>query len=204
MRNLRAAIHPDPSPQLILPDRFRDATTELADGTIVMLDEYDRPVRLKAGRFSVGKADEEASSLDDHNNNDGAQGEAVDITVKASPPGGDVDPQQQQQQQKVLALDEPVAVVVGGDDTPEVDGASSPHDPQSELEASEPVQAQPQPAPWEVRSEDDLVEDEQAAAGAEDDGAKPLSRAARRRQIKEDIQKLAQGDTPLYYQRRLW
>ena len=33
---------------------------------------------------------------------------------------------------------------------------------------------------------------------------KPISRAERRRLIKEEIRRLAQADKPVYYQRRLW
>ncbi|KAL8400156.1 hypothetical protein RB594_000530 [Gaeumannomyces avenae] len=33
---------------------------------------------------------------------------------------------------------------------------------------------------------------------------KPLSRVERRRRIKEEIRKLSQGESPVYYQRRLW
>lgn len=44
--------------------------------------------------------------------------------------------------------------------------------------------------------------------GGGGDGAaaaqRPLSRAERRRKIKEDIKKLSQGESPVYYQRRLW
>ncbi|RYP90303.1 hypothetical protein DL770_003599 [Monosporascus sp. CRB-9-2] len=46
-----------------------------------------------------------------------------------------------------------------------------------------------------------------AAAGydnAVEEEQKPLSRAERRRRIKEEIQRLSQGDEPVYYQRRLW
>jgi hypothetical protein len=32
----------------------------------------------------------------------------------------------------------------------------------------------------------------------------PLSRAERRKRIKEEIMELSQGETPVYYQRRLW
>lgn len=32
----------------------------------------------------------------------------------------------------------------------------------------------------------------------------PISRAERRKMIKEEIQRLAQSDKPVYYQRRLW
>ncbi|KAH9884184.1 hypothetical protein F4778DRAFT_572681 [Xylariomycetidae sp. FL2044] len=33
---------------------------------------------------------------------------------------------------------------------------------------------------------------------------KPISRAERRRRIKAEIQRLSQGESPVYYQRRLW
>ncbi|KAI1328648.1 hypothetical protein F5Y16DRAFT_398101 [Xylariaceae sp. FL0255] len=36
------------------------------------------------------------------------------------------------------------------------------------------------------------------------EGGKPLSSAERRRRIKAEIQRLSQGDAPVYYQRRLW
>ncbi|KAI5925821.1 hypothetical protein F4810DRAFT_708333 [Camillea tinctor] len=39
--------------------------------------------------------------------------------------------------------------------------------------------------------------------GVSEDG-KPLSRAERRKRIKEEIRRLAQPETPGYYQRRLW
>ncbi len=45
------------------------------------------------------------------------------------------------------------------------------------------------------------------AGGGDPAGTSPekaISRAERRRLIKEEIQKLAQGDKPLLYQRRLW
>jgi hypothetical protein len=36
------------------------------------------------------------------------------------------------------------------------------------------------------------------------EGGEPLSRAERRRRIKAEIERLSKGDTPIYYQRRLW
>ncbi|KAI3335424.1 hypothetical protein F4824DRAFT_464749 [Ustulina deusta] len=36
------------------------------------------------------------------------------------------------------------------------------------------------------------------------EGGEPLSRVERRRRIKAEIRRLSQGDTPVYYQRRLW
>ncbi|KAM0816625.1 hypothetical protein AB5N19_02427 [Seiridium cardinale] len=51
---------------------------------------------------------------------------------------------------------------------------------------------------------------ETAAESAKEDAKQqgneeqPMSRAERRRRIKEEIMELSQGETPVYYQRRLW
>ncbi|KAK6072707.1 hypothetical protein SCUP234_02895 [Seiridium cupressi] len=51
---------------------------------------------------------------------------------------------------------------------------------------------------------------ETAAESAKEDARQqgneeqPMSRAERRRRIKEEIMELSQGETPVYYQRRLW
>lgn len=207
VRHLRAAIRPETSPQLFLPDRFRDDTTELDDGTIVMLDEYNRPIRLKAGRVSIGKSDswnvaDGAARLEADDAENRSQGlGAVEITVHETPS------QDTDQQQKVMALEEPSAVEEW---RPEKEGESQesqapPQEPQEpqESQKQQQVQAQPQLAPWEIR-EEDVVEEEPSSDGSDIDGAKPMSRAERRKKIKEDIQKLSQGETPIYYQRRLW
>lgn len=49
--------------------------------------------------------------------------------------------------------------------------------------------------------------EEKATTGNQDGAAKtekPISRAERRRRIKQEIRELSQGETPVYYQRRLW
>ncbi|KAK8099314.1 uncharacterized protein PG998_012555 [Apiospora kogelbergensis] len=49
------------------------------------------------------------------------------------------------------------------------------------------------------------TEESRKAMDTELDGSeKPLSRAERRRRIKQDIRDLSQGEGPVYYQRRLW
>lgn len=211
VRHLRAAIRPDSSPHIFLPDRFRDDTTELEDGTIVMLDEYNRPIRLKAGRISIGNPDsfnvaDGANGLENETGNNRQGPGEVEITVQ------ETIPEVTDQQQKVIAFEEPsIAQDLTPNDHDTLQNLQAPtpepeREPLSEpvLEpVSAPAQAQPQLAPWEIRG-DGMVEEELSAETAEDDGAKPMSRAERRRKIKEDIQKLSQGDTPIYYQRRLW
>ncbi|KAI1631261.1 hypothetical protein F4809DRAFT_180554 [Biscogniauxia mediterranea] len=50
---------------------------------------------------------------------------------------------------------------------------------------------------------DPTLEKQKTWDGVSEDG-KPLSRAERRKRIKEEIRRLSQGETPGYYQRRLW
>ncbi|CAJ2504267.1 Uu.00g116610.m01.CDS01 [Anthostomella pinea] len=40
--------------------------------------------------------------------------------------------------------------------------------------------------------------------GVQEDAQKPISRAERRRRIKAEIARMSQGESPVYYQRRLW
>lgn len=193
VRNLRAAIRPDTSPQIYLPDRFRDDTTELADGTIVMLDEYNRPVRLKSGRISIGKASEVPEEVGGEPLGEGQ--EAVEIQVQETLP----EALDAQEQQKVMATEESATTV---EEVPQA------HDAQEDIERQPPseevvkVQVQPQASPWELRNED--LPREEPVERAPESEEKPISRAERRRLIKEEIQRLSQGETPIYYQRRLW
>lgn len=174
-----------------------------------MLDEYNRPIRLKAGRISIGNPDtfnvaDGANGLENEAGS-GRQGPGeIEITIQETLP------EVTDQPQKVIAFDEPSMA----QDSHLDDHDASPNlqAPTPELEQQpeplpepivEPVQAQPQLAPWEIRG-DDMIEEGPSPENPEDEGAKPMSRAERRRKIKEDIQKLSQGDTPIYYQRRLW
>lgn len=118
---------PRPSPKIYLPDRFKQETTELEDGTIIALEEEEDGIIEK----------------DD----------VVIIEVHPT--------MQDDRAQKPLP-------------------ASDDNEP-----AGEPM---------------DKVEEDAKRAGEE----QPISRAERRRRIKAEIQRLSQGDEPVYYQRRLW
>ncbi|KAK4246690.1 hypothetical protein C7999DRAFT_15233 [Corynascus novoguineensis] len=71
LRDLRAAIKPSPraSPKVFLPDRFKYSTTELPDGTVIVLDNDD-----DAGIGSEGRAE---------------RGNPDMIEIRPSSPGGD-------------------------------------------------------------------------------------------------------------------
>ncbi|KAK4042170.1 hypothetical protein C8A01DRAFT_44820 [Parachaetomium inaequale] len=146
LRDLRAAIKPSPrpSPKIFLPDRFKQSTTELADGTIIVLD----------GGGGGGEEQEEKPVVE----------------VKPTLPDG--------------------AVAEDGDD---VDSPESPAE-------DEPTKT--------AKSDTKTDEKEKGADPAAEDGSdqpqKPMSRAERRRRIKEEIMRLSQGEERGYYQRRLW
>ncbi|KAI1343601.1 hypothetical protein F5Y15DRAFT_412382 [Xylariaceae sp. FL0016] len=67
--------------------------------------------------------------------------------------------------------------------------------PQKPLLSVEDIAPEPEAEPEDRRISWD---------GVQLEGEKPLSRAERRRRIKEEIQRLSQGESPVYYQRRLW
>lgn len=173
--HLRAAIRPNPSPQIFIPDRFRQDTTELADGTIVVLDEYDRPTRQ---RISVSGEPEGQSHAVHESEDGGATVEVKETSVESL---------DEQQQQRVLAIEKL---------RQETEDA--------EVKEQQPsAETKPQPAPWEVRADGEQTPNE-STEHPEDEAKKPVSRAERRRLIKQEIMRLAQGDEPVYYQRRLW
>ena len=70
------------------------------------------------------------------------------------------------------------------------------------------VQSDPKWEPWKAqKGAEDVVRDNSVGLDLTPSRGKaerPISRAERRRRIKAEIQRLAQGDTPIYYQRRLW
>jgi hypothetical protein len=75
LRELRAAIKPTPrpSPKIFLPDRFKQATTELKDGTIIIIDDEQKPivVEVKTTAFEA-KPEPAAASPKEAENVDAA------------------------------------------------------------------------------------------------------------------------------------
>lgn len=167
-----------------------------------MLDEYNRPVRMKNGRLSIGKGAGPTTSPDD----DDKEGEVV-IQVKETLPeilgeegegaaivAGEV--VSDQEQQVILAVE---TMTEGGATT-----ISTPKGP--DVEESQQQQEEQQQPPTE-EGQEKLQQPEPAESSVpnpDDENRKPISRAERRRLIKEEIQRLAQGEQPVYYQRRLW
>ncbi|GAB1312267.1 hypothetical protein MFIFM68171_02477 [Madurella fahalii] len=135
LRDLRAAIKPTPrpSPKIFLPDRFQHSTTELPDGSVVIVDDGGRGT--------------------DQNENP---------VVEVTPTLPD------DSTQKPLSNDQQAS----GKAVQNMKGTKK---DKSSIEADDPDKPQ-----------------------------KPISRAERRRRIKEEIMRLSQGQERGYYQRRLW
>ncbi|KAK3906582.1 hypothetical protein C8A05DRAFT_11668 [Staphylotrichum tortipilum] len=138
LRDLRAAIKPSPrpSPRILLPDRFKQSTTELADGTIIVLNDGGDPSEQGAQK-----------------------------TVEVKPTVAEGTSKQAQR---------PISKQSGK--TGRKRGTSSRQSGKGKV----------------------------AAGDGADQPQKQMSRAERRRRIKEEIMKLSQGEERGYYQRRLW
>ncbi|KAL3965200.1 hypothetical protein VFPFJ_06130 [Purpureocillium lilacinum] len=167
LRDLRAAIRPRetrPSPKAHLPDRFRTTTTELEDGTVVLV-ESDADKEAKEVEQLVATAhmpeDEKASHEVKSDNAQEKQRHRQ---------------RHRQQQQQPASRKENAG-------------------PVSERQRSIIAQLQADVAAksWGVEHPDPLKKSKV-----------PITRAERRRLIKEEIQRLAQSEQRVYYQRRLW
>ncbi|KAK7433260.1 hypothetical protein QQZ08_000196 [Neonectria magnoliae] len=157
LRELRFAIQPRgpsrgsrPSPQAYLPERFRETTTELEDGTIVTLEsEAQREAREQRVMIEVKqtKPGEEVEKV-------GKPSDEMDKAAKSK-----VNPEAQQKNIDIVE--------------------------EFKAKMSEKISAASQPGKSAKKS-------------------KPLTRAQRRKMIKQDLQRSAQLEEPAYYQRRMW
>ncbi|KAK7972826.1 hypothetical protein PG996_007046 [Apiospora saccharicola] len=156
LNDLRKAIRPEPRPSpkihLQQPDRFQRSTTELADGTVVEVDEDGNVI---TGEEEV-KVDPDA------------------IRAPRMP--------QKLQSSRWLEV-----------------RPSRPEDVALRRLLEQQILKQ-QEETRQRREAEDMLRKKAEIEGPE----KPLSRAERRRRIKEDIRDLSQGEGPVYYQRRLW
>lgn len=190
-----------------------------------MLDEYNRPVRMKNGRLSVGQAEKQpqpvvsssSSSSLSEGTGDGQEGDGVVIEITETLPeilgeqeemeeeqeqaqGGESAGVQQGQEQKVLAVeamrdeDGSSAAIAGEGSHEEVKQSTQ----QQQLEQPPSLPLEEGNKPQQPELAEGLV------LNPNDETQKPVSRAERRRLIKEEIARLSAGNQPVYYQRRLW
>ncbi|TPX10640.1 uncharacterized protein E0L32_008374 [Thyridium curvatum] len=198
LRTLRAAIRepPKPSPKIFLPDRFKIQTTELPDGTIIVLDG--------------------------NSNNDGE-----DLFAGAQAAAAQQEPQQQQQKEQVLVeVKQSVPELRKKDEGAEEEvlrgeATAAQQEAQEKLRKIEAEEREAREADAgkarqkttttttakAAQKKKKKKKQKQASKGDGKDGSeeeKPISSAERRRRIREEIRKLAEGDKPIYYQRRLY
>ncbi|KAK3363453.1 hypothetical protein B0T25DRAFT_527504 [Lasiosphaeria hispida] len=179
LRDLRESIKPGPrpSPKIFLPDRFKKTTTELEDGTVIVLeDDNNDNFGRGRGRNRGGRNRQVVVEIKPTLSED-----ATNTNAKVNTPN--------QQRPIIQTPDGPLPP------TRTVRRPQQKPRPQPAENDTQP------PAPADnVNSNYDLVD--------EPDPEKPqkqISRAERRRRIKEEIQRLATGGGERgYYQRRLW
>ncbi|KAG5924547.1 hypothetical protein E4U61_000105 [Claviceps capensis] len=188
LQDLRVAIRPGhtrPSPKAHLPGYFKRQTTTLDDGTVIVrqsqadLDEQEwlaKKYELRASKASVksGEANSDTSSS--------ASGQQ---SHKEKENEND-EVEEENQTSRPGGHERERNPAVGASD-PRAEATEEQVRMLSALTAHAAQQA------WGVDHPDPLTKNRL-----------PITKAERRKLIKEEIQKLAQTDRPTYYQRRLW
>lgn len=174
---LRTAIKQQssrPVPKPYLPDRFQSSTTELEDGTIVVLDSGDDTGTLADIRKQSKKSQREREEQDE--------------TVIQVKPSVSSDASMDELVQKVFE-----------------DGTAS-RDEVDEVLRLAQAQAEREMAAQSERERNLRLQTDrnQLHPDPAAETQKPLSRAERRKLIKEEIQRLSYEEEPVYYQRRLY
>ncbi|KAK0661562.1 hypothetical protein QBC41DRAFT_261057 [Cercophora samala] len=162
LREIRASINrPKPSPKIFLPDRFKQSTTELEDGTIVIIEDENisRPPRPLQ---EILLEEEKERELERERERE------VVITVVPTVPT----------EEEVLAE-------------------------KKQAEAKE-KEKKGGLLGWMRASKKAEKKTEEGEDGEEDGVQKPISRAERRKRIKEELMRLSQGEERGWYQRRLY
>lgn len=161
-------------PKPYLPDRFQSSTTELEDGTIVVLDSGDDTGTLADIRKQSKKSQREREEQDE--------------TVIQVKPSVSSDASMDELVQKVFE-----------------DGTAS-RDEVDEVLRLAQAQAEREMAAQSERERNLRLQTDrnQLHPDPAAETQKPLSRAERRKLIKEEIQRLSYEEEPVYYQRRLY
>ncbi|KAG5999922.1 hypothetical protein E4U21_006107 [Claviceps maximensis] len=185
LQDLRVAIRPDhsrPSPGAHLPGYFRRETTRLQDGTVVVgqsqadVEEKEWLAKKYELRASTDRSDKsDKSSLGPDEQNGSRQ---VVQTMA-----------EDERTRRLEKEEEEEEVPRRAGKTSESKGQAT----AEQLRILSIVTAHAAKQAWGVEHPDPLAKN-----------PLPITRAERRKLIKQEIQKLAQADRPVYYQRRLW
>jgi hypothetical protein len=177
LRELRAAIRPRESPKAHLPEEFRGALTDIEESRLLVVETEAQ----RWSREARGLVPPQSHVSDAEIQVEDAPAEAeskAEAESEHKQQRGDEEEEEeeeeQQQQQHKVAVPD-------GEPTKE------------QLAMLKKIQQSVADKAWAVENPDPLSKNKA-----------PISRAERRKMIKEEIQRLAQSDKPVYYQRRLW
>ncbi|KAK4456753.1 hypothetical protein QBC42DRAFT_292272 [Cladorrhinum samala] len=187
LREIRAAIKqpPKPSPKIFLPDRFKQSTTELEDGTIIIVDEDPDYQPFRPPHVDVEIKPTEPEVLQEkEEGEEGKEGkEEEEGSSGAWEEGGEEEGKEEKEAQEGKKV--------------EAESAQQPPSQQQQKGSGGSWwNRRPSLPSFRKSSKDD---------SEKSNSQKPMSRAERRRRIREEIMKLAQGDGErAVYQRRLY
>lgn len=200
LHQLRIAIRPAPRaskpnvPAPVLPDRFKKSTTQLADGTVVVVDGEGNIVSGGVNGVSGSGVDNGDGGLDAAAaflSRPQRTREELLLEIKQTLP------------EEVEARERAAAAAEGGKLQPQTVLAGTTRSDEKRKSRKEKKQRQKQNKKKPL-AEPSPVSEGEGKAAADGQHAKKVSAAERRRLIKEEIQRLSQGEGPVYYQRRLW
>ncbi|KAG6251775.1 hypothetical protein E4U24_001043 [Claviceps purpurea] len=186
LQDLRVAIRPGhtrPSPKAHLPGYFKRQTTTLDDGTVIVrqsqadVDEQEWLAKKYELRASTASVKSGKTNSDTSSSASGQQ----------SNKENENDGVEEENQTSRPGGDERERKAAVGASNPRAEATEEQLRILSALTAHAAQQA------WGVDHPDPLTKNRL-----------PITKAERRKLIKEEIKKLAQTDKPMYYQRRLW
>lgn len=186
LQDLRVAIRPGhtrPSPKAHLPGYFKRQTTTLDDGTVIVrqsqADVDEQEWLAKKYELRAPKASVEFGKA----NSDTSSSASEQQSNKERENGG---VEGENQTSRPGGDESERKAVVGTSDT-------RAEATEEQLRILSALTAHAAQQAWGVDHPDPLTKNRL-----------PITKAERRKLIKEEIQKLAQTDRPMYYQRRLW
>ncbi|KAK4211399.1 hypothetical protein QBC37DRAFT_348146 [Rhypophila decipiens] len=213
LRDLRAAIRapPQPEPKIFLPDRFKTSTTELPDGTIIEVnDDGSAPTGSRSSNnqkpLRGGRARKQRQRQGQQQR---GKNEEIVIEIKPTLPlpeekAGGANAQRAVKDTHTQVMREKHRAPSSSTNKsekkqPQQNGKQQQQQQQQQVG----VKGQGGGKGKKDQKEKVLLPGPDAVPHPEDEG-KFVSRAERRRLIKEELQRLSRGSERVYWQRRLW
>ncbi|KAM7212614.1 hypothetical protein V8F06_011991 [Rhypophila decipiens] len=209
LRDLRAAIRapPQPEPKIFLPDRFKTSTTELPDGTIIEVnDDGSAPTGSRSSNnqkpLRGGRARKQRQRQGQQQR---GKNEEIVIEIKPTLPlpegkAGGANAKKPDQRAVKQGREKHRAPSSSTNKSGE---KKQPQQNGKQQQKQVGVKGQGGGKEKKDRKEKVLLPGPDAVPHPENEG-KLVSRAERRRLIKEELQRLSRGSERVYWQRRLW